>query len=91
MRCTAEQNANSRIHAGAISFYFYTTATHRIPTQLSCILRENPRQMRSLRNGFPPSCTKSGHELVDALHSIDFMGDKVASFLLTQKSKGVKP
>jgi len=91
MRRTPEQNAKLRIHTGAISFYFYTSTANGNHTQLANILRENPWQTPSPSNRFPPSCTKSGHVLVDALHSIDFTGDKVASFLLTQKLKGVEP
>jgi len=58
---------------------------------LAVIARGNRRQMANLTDAFSPVCTKSGHMLVDELHSIDFTRDKVASFLLTQKSEGVKP
>lgn len=59
--------------------------------KFSFIARENGRWMRTLEAVISTACTKSGHALVDELHSIDFTGDKVASFLLTQKLKGVKP
>jgi hypothetical protein len=55
------------------------------------IAHENRRQMRTFAQVLPATCTKSGHVLVDGLHSVDFRGDKVASFLLTPKLKGVKP
>jgi hypothetical protein len=55
------------------------------------VAHENRRPMRTFEQAVPTTCTKSGQVLVDELHSIDFTGDKVASFLLTQKLKGVKP
>jgi hypothetical protein len=47
--------------------------------------------MRNSEAAFAAVCTKSGHMLVDELHSIDFRRDREALFLLTPKLKGVKP
>jgi hypothetical protein len=35
-------------------------------------------------------CTKTGHTLVDELHSIDFTADRLAHLLLTAKTARVK-
>jgi hypothetical protein len=79
------------IQTGAISPHFCTSAQGALNLSFVFIARENPRQMRELEQAIATTCTKSGHRLVDAVHSIDFTGDKLASFLLTQKLKGVEP
>jgi len=41
-------------------------------------------------HGLSQNCTKSGHQSVDELHSIDCKADKAARFYLTPKIDGVK-
>ncbi|HVO59681.1 MAG TPA: hypothetical protein VMT53_02030 [Terriglobales bacterium] len=77
-------------HAGAISSHFYTSVASALNAEFEVIARENGRQRLISRQRLSRTCTKSGHVLVDELHSIDFTGDKIASFLLTQKLEGVK-
>jgi hypothetical protein len=55
--------------------------------------RESLQEWRPVRfseNGVFQVCTKTGHRLVDELHSIDFTVDRCAYFLLTVKTGSVE-
>jgi hypothetical protein len=51
---------------------------------------QNPRPACLLREIDSPDCTKSGHPLVDALHSIENTHLADAAFSLTKIIEGVK-
>jgi hypothetical protein len=78
----------------AIYVQIYTAPKWRHAGTLKTIIRDNLHE-KAVPCGFRRShcscgCTKSGHTLVDELHSADFKVDGEACFLLTAKTGRVK-